>query len=132
MNEIHDTTRTGTIGELFVQLRLLEYGVQAAPPLKHSGNDLIAVKDTSFRAIQIKTTTTERFKKRGLPERYHRLAVVHLAKPDSSEVSYDQSTFFLLSKLQVEHASCQISGLSEYKISQNLLNSLFSESEHGS
>jgi len=42
-------------------LRLFQHGVQAAPPLKDSGNDLIAVRERVFRAIQVKTTTQDRF-----------------------------------------------------------------------
>jgi len=48
--------RVGTIGELLVQLRLLQFHVQAAAPLKDSGNDLIAVRATRFHTIQVKTT----------------------------------------------------------------------------
>ena len=43
-NPIPKNMKTGTIGELLVQLRLLQYNVQAAPPIKDSGNDLIAIK----------------------------------------------------------------------------------------
>ncbi len=43
MNQVTDKIMTGTIGELLVQIRLLQFGVQAAPPIKDSGNDLIAV-----------------------------------------------------------------------------------------
>jgi hypothetical protein len=42
-NPISSEMRIGTLGELLVQLRLLQFDVQAAPPLKDSGNDLIAV-----------------------------------------------------------------------------------------
>ena len=68
MNELDSNTNTGTFGELLVQLRLFQHGVQAAPPLKDSGNDLIAVKERVFRAIQVKTTNQDRFDLRGLPE----------------------------------------------------------------
>ncbi len=59
MNPLSKTCITGTIGELLVQLRLFQYGVQAAPPLKDSGNDLIAVRRETFRAVQVKTTGTK-------------------------------------------------------------------------
>jgi hypothetical protein len=42
MNQVPKLTLTGTFCELLVQIRLLQYGVQAAPPIKDSGNDLIA------------------------------------------------------------------------------------------
>jgi len=48
--------RIGTIGELLVQLCLLQFDVQAAAPLKDSGNDLIAVKGSRFHTIQVKST----------------------------------------------------------------------------
>ena len=54
MNKITDNLKLGTIGELLVQLRLLEFDVQAAPPLKDSGNDLIAIRGIDMRAIQVK------------------------------------------------------------------------------
>ncbi len=41
MNPISEEIKIGTIGEILVQLRLLQYEVQAAPALKDSGNDLI-------------------------------------------------------------------------------------------
>lgn len=47
----------GTIGELIVQTRLLQYGVQAAAPIKDSGNDLIALKGYAVKTIQVKTCT---------------------------------------------------------------------------
>lgn len=43
-NPLPKTTYIGTVGELLVQLRLLEFGVQSAPPIRDSGNDLIAIK----------------------------------------------------------------------------------------
>ena len=50
-NPISARIKIGTIGELLVQLRLLLYQVQAAHPIKDSGNDLIAVKGEVSRAI---------------------------------------------------------------------------------
>lgn len=61
MNQITVQVKIGTIGELLVTLRLLQYGVQAAPPLKDSGNDLIAVRGMRFSAIQVKTITGNNF-----------------------------------------------------------------------
>ncbi|MEA2075551.1 MAG: hypothetical protein U9O85_07445 [Euryarchaeota archaeon] len=70
-NPITREIKTGTIGELFVQIMLLQYGVQAAPPLKDTGNDLIAVKGEIFKAIQVKTSTGDRFNLRNLDRIYH-------------------------------------------------------------
>ena len=41
MNPLRKSLQTGTVGELLVQLRLLQFHVQAAQPLKDTGNDLI-------------------------------------------------------------------------------------------
>lgn len=77
-NPIPPELTTGTLSELLVQLRLLQYGVQAAPPLKDSGNDLIAVSGFEMRCIQVKTTSAV------LPawppdaKRDHLLAIVRL------------------------------------------------------
>jgi len=67
VNAISPELVTGTIGELLVQLRLLELGVQAAPPIKDSGNDLIAVRGQAFCAIQVRTTAGVRYSVRKLP-----------------------------------------------------------------
>ena len=78
MNKLSNEMNTGTLGELLVQIRLLQLGVQAAPPLKDSGNDLIAVRDEVLKAIQVKTTIRNSYSARNLRKRYHILAVVKL------------------------------------------------------
>jgi len=83
MNPISPELKTSTIGELLVQLRLLQFDVQAAPPLKDSGNDLIAIRGTAIRAIQVKTTTGEHFYLRRLPEHYDGVALVRLIGEDN-------------------------------------------------
>jgi len=55
MNKISADNKTAKLGELLVQLDLLDNDVQAAPPIYDSGNDLIAVKSDVFKAVQIKT-----------------------------------------------------------------------------
>jgi len=80
MNPLSEQINIGTVGELLVQIRLLQYGVQAAPPLKDSGNDLIGIRGNEFRAIQVKTTTGERFDLRDLPSKFHILACVRLVE----------------------------------------------------
>ena len=82
-NSLPRTLWTGTLGELLVQIQLLQYGVQAAPPLKDSGNDLVALKGNVIRTIQVKTTKKDRV----VPwpakhKRYHLLAVVRLCGDD--------------------------------------------------
>ena len=49
MNEISPEVRIGTIGELLVQTRLLQRGVQAAAAIKDSGNDLIALRGPTIK-----------------------------------------------------------------------------------
>ena len=90
MNQVTDKILTGTLGELLVQARLLQYGVQAAPPIKDSGNDLIAVNGHEFRAVSVRTTTTGTYGKPEANRLYHVLAVVYLVG-DEREVSFDNS-----------------------------------------
>jgi hypothetical protein len=103
MNPIDDSLLTGTYGELLVQLRLLQCGVQAAPPLKDSGNDLIAVKGPTFRAVQVETKgpDTDRFDLRGLPELYHLLALVAL-EGERLEIDLNSTKIFLITSEQVK------------------------------
>lgn len=84
MNPLPDDLAKGTLGEIFVQLKLLQFGVQATPPIKDSGNDLIAIKEDVFKAIQVKTTVKERFEFNinDLPTRYHLLSLVRLVGGD--------------------------------------------------
>jgi hypothetical protein len=56
-NPISKKIKIGTIGELLVQLRLLQYGIQAAPPLRDSGNDLVGILGKDIKTIQVKTTS---------------------------------------------------------------------------
>ena len=103
MNELPAGLRIGTVGELLVQLRLLEAGVQAAAPLKDTGNDLIAVKGTEFRAIQIKTCLNDRpgIRRDELPALYHLLALVHLRTRDG-RLLLDESIIYCLTKNEVD------------------------------
>jgi len=79
MNPIRVGTKIGIIGEILVQLRFLQYDIQAAPALKDSGNDLIAVKGDIFKAVQVKTTTKNNFIFKDLSKKkYHILALVKL------------------------------------------------------
>jgi len=54
-NKLNPKMSVGTIGELFVQLRLLIEGFESFPPLKDSGNDLIVYLKNGFYSIQVKT-----------------------------------------------------------------------------
>ncbi len=81
-NPISKAIKTGTVGELLVQLRLLQYDIQAAPPLKDSGNDLVALRGFAVRTIQVKTTTEAVPAWPPNARRYHLLAVVRLEGED--------------------------------------------------
>jgi len=124
MNPISGNVMIGTAGELLVQLRLLQHGVQAAAPIKDSGNDLISVKETVFRAIQVKTTTRARYSVHGLPAFYHILAVVHLCVRDS-EFHLDQSCIYLIPRQKVEGASRRIDDLGCFRLTHDLIHQLF-------
>lgn len=126
MNPISDQIKTGTLGELLVQLRLLQYGVQAAPPIKDSGNDLIAVKGEVFKALQVKTTTTQIYSKANLPDHYHILAVVQLVGEDD-QIYLDNSRIFLIPAVKVEGLSTSVDNIEEYLLDAQLIEKHFTQ-----
>ena len=100
-NPLSANLKTGTLGELLVQIRLLQYGVQSAPPLKDTGNDLIALKGNVCRAIQIKTLGigVDVFNLDGneLKRDFDILALVNL-RGENEEIYFDKSEIYLLWK----------------------------------
>lgn len=98
----------------------MESEVQAAPPIKDSGNDLIAIKGNVFRAIQAKTTKGKRYSKEGLPEKYHILAVVQLIGGEES-VYLDKSPVFLIPREEVNGAPVSISRLGKFRMTYELV-----------
>ena len=124
MNPISDKMAIGTAGELLVQLRLLQHGVQAAAPIKDSGNDLIAVRQTVFRAIQVKTTTGPRYSVHRLPPFYHILAVVYLCVEDG-DFHLDRSRVYLIPRERVEATSRRINELEDFRLTNTLAHALF-------
>lgn len=124
MNEISKKVSIGTIGELLVQLRLLQYGVQAEGPLKDSGNDLIAVKGHEFRAIQVKTTQKGVFSWKRLPRKYHILALVHLVGDDRN-IQLDSSRICLLRTAEVTKRRYVVDELDRYEMTEHLIQGLF-------
>lgn len=124
MNRLSDKVAKGTFGELLVQLRLLQYDVQAAPPIKDSGNDLIAIRGEVFRAIQVKTRTEFPRRVYDLPGLYHVLAIV-VPDPESTEteLSLDRCLIFLFSRQEVDGG--WIPDGDQYLISQERINLLF-------
>jgi hypothetical protein len=125
MNSITDKIHIGTVGELLVQLRLLEHDVQSAP-LKDSGNDLIAIRGESFRAIQVKTTTGDTYKKSNLPELYHILVVVQLTG-DEDTLHLDKCPIFLIPHDRVAGAPTAINNLNEFALNSAHINLLFND-----
>src|SRR6266481_4906294 len=128
MNKITDNLKLGTIGELLVQLRLLEFDVQAAQPLKDSGNDLIAIRGTAMRAIQVKTTAADEdgfpIRVAQLPELYHALAIVKL-KGGEDTLYLDQSRIFLIAKDDVRNGLCNEDELAHHALSAESIDRLF-------
>jgi len=124
VNHVTDKILTGTLGELLVQIRLLQCGVQAAPPVKDSGNDLVAVNGTEFRAVSVRTTTTGTYTKPESSKLYHVLAVVYLVD-DENNVFLDDSELFLIPKPEVAAASTNHESLGQYKFSRQHVANLF-------
>ena len=124
MNPLPPKLITGTAGELLVQLRLFQFDVQAAPPLKDSGNDLIAVRGSEFRAVQVKTTGNDdgTWPKDNLDRRFHILALVRLrGQPEGYDL--DRCDVYLYRKDE-----CQNTGwpdLEGHRISRALVDNLF-------
>ena len=124
MNPITERMSTGCVGELLVQLRLLQFGVQAAPPIEDTGNDLIAVNGTEFRAVSVRTTTTGIYNKPDMERAYHVLAVVYLSG-ENRDLHLDQSDIFLIPQADVASASCRCDQLGAYKYSREQVERLF-------
>jgi hypothetical protein len=130
VNPLDDRMVTCTVGELLVQLRLLEYDVQAAPPLKDSGNDLIAVRGKQFRAIQVKATRDAKsfaFDNKELKDRsYHILALVQLTG-ENSRLDLDDCHIYLMPKEAVGKGYYNAEKLAEFELNGWLVDALFGE-----
>jgi hypothetical protein len=123
-NPLYATTKQGTLGELIVQLRLLEHDVQAAPPIKDSGNDLIAIRGQSFRTVQVRTTSRGIISKPRATVDYHILAVVSLPKVHGIYSTRDAEVF-LFRRQQVAQLSRRIADHPQSILSQALIDELF-------
>jgi hypothetical protein len=117
-NQLTSQVKIGTIGELLVQLRLLEYGVQSAPPLKDSGNDLIAIKGESVKFLQVKTSLSNRSRKDNLPKVYHYVVFVKLLQREDGRFNLNESEIKICAK--GENAS------SAEKLSQEIVDKIWS------
>ena len=129
MNPLCESVTTGTTGELLVQLRLFQYKVQAAPPLKDSGNDLIAVRGEDFKAVQVKTTGQEDGRWQ-LPDEkeYHILALVRLAG-EGIDLHLDESDVYLVNRDLAESDEFNIQDPSGHEISEGVVDQLFPSSK---
>jgi hypothetical protein len=125
MNPLPFKLNTGTFGELFAQFRLLQFDVQAAPPLKDTGNDLIAVRGEVFRAISVRATTGSTFNKPKAGRLYHILAVVRFQKSEVGEVLLDQTDLFLVPRAAVAALQNNISAVERYRICEDLVDEFF-------
>lgn len=124
MNQVTDRIKTGALGELLVQIRLLQLGVQAAPPIKDSGNDLIAVNGHEFRAISVRTTTSLTYNKPNAARSYHILAVVRLVGDDRI-VTLDTSEIFLIPQAEVASAPTRCDRLEQYRFTRHAVEAHF-------
>jgi hypothetical protein len=125
-NPISKAIKTGTVGELLVQLRLLQYDVQAAPPMKDSGNDLVALRGFAMRTIQVKTTTDAVPAWPIQERRYHLLAVVRL-EGDGAELWLDRSEIFLVPKDKLPGLAHTWKALQPFALSAQHISKLFAE-----
>ena len=123
-NPIDKKMKIGTIGELLVQLRLLQHNIQAAPPLKDSGNDLVALKGRQIKLIQVKTTTSAIFPKLpGKKKIYDLLAIVDLRGYDQT-LDLESTNIYLIPKGKLLTIDRNLKTLDDYKI-QKVVNAYF-------
>jgi hypothetical protein len=128
-NPIDDRMRTGTIGELLVQIRLLQHNIQAAPPIKDSGNDLVALKGRQIRLIQVKSTKNDIFPKLpGARKIYDLLAIVVLKGHDRT-LFLDESKIYLIKKAHVSKIPRSLDQLDAFEI-ERVVDGCFSTKWH--
>ena len=114
-NPLPPPLATGTLGEILVQLRLLQFGVQAAPPIKDTGNDLVAFRGRAVRTLQVKTSANRVSRDRRLPQHYDILALVFLRSTDGV-VALDSSRVFLVPRSSVNGARRNVTSLAQYEL----------------
>lgn len=124
MNPITPKITSGAFGELYVQFRLLQFGIQAAPPLKDSGNDLIAARGRALRAISVRSTVGKTFNKPPKERLYDILAVVAFSV-HHSYLSLDKSLLFLVPYEAVARYPNRLAAIREFLICQKLVDAFF-------
>jgi hypothetical protein len=127
MNPLTPNFKLGCHGELLVQLRLLEFGVQAAPPVEDSGNDLIAIRGDVFRAVSVRSTTVATYTRPKQARIYHYLAVVKYTWPSAGMVKLDEAAIYLIPRCKVWTCSNRISAIRQFLLCEELLENAFSE-----
>ena len=114
---------TGTVGRTLVQIRLLQFGVQAAPPIKDSGNDLIAVCGHEFRGVGAYHHN------RGItsliPVGSYTFLRSYLLSVRDRDVHLDQSRIFLIPQSEVASASTDCASLGVFEFSPQQVEALF-------
>jgi len=135
-NPLPPPLATGTLGEILVQLRLLQFGVQAAPPIKDTGNDLVAFHGRRVRTLQVKTSANRISKDSRLPQHYDILALV-LLRTAEGIVELDSSRVFLVPHGELHGLRRTVASLERYELphdnvhqSTALLAHLFAQGEH--
>ena len=124
-NPISEELTLGAIGELLVQMRFLQYDVQAAPPLKDSGNDLIAIRGRVFRSIQVKATEGDVYSLPQIRSHYDILAAVHIVVK-GQHVLLDESEVFLIEKEALADFPRAFSKIGALRIDTKRIETLFS------
>jgi hypothetical protein len=135
-NPISPQLTKGTFGELLVQLRLLQFDVQAAPPLKDSGNDLIAIRGDAIRCVQVKATEAK--ERPSWPKRntkYHLVAFVRIVREDHV-LQLDRSHIYLFCREErMARVSQSWGELDRFLLTSQRVDELFREphvTTHGS
>jgi hypothetical protein len=124
-NPISPNLAKGTIGELLVQIRLLQFGVQAAPPLRDSGNDLIALRGDAIRTVQVKTTSGRLRVPHTLPTKFHLVALVILSGNDD-HLLLDSSSVYLVGREELNELPVTSGeAMRRFEISQVRVDELF-------
>lgn len=124
-NPISEELTKGTFGELIVQIRLLQYGVQAAPPLKDSGNDLIAIKQSVIKTIQVKTTSSHNVPRwPPVDKLFHILAIVRLSG-EGLNIFVDATDVYLVPKEMLLETKRDWASLSKFILSEQYIEKLF-------
>jgi hypothetical protein len=128
MNQLTNRVTSGTIGELLVQLRLLQFDVQAAPPLRDSGNDLIAVRGVRVKSVQVRTAWNRRptAPKYQTARVYDSVAFVRLAGTPE-DIRLDQSAVYLVPRGSLRELRAR-GAIERFRLGAQTVNALFERS----